>query len=182
MKTAWLSGVVFAAVLAAGAANAAVLVMGNGPARACYISAVQNNGNGDALRDCNEAISEQPLNRANRSATYVNRGIVHLNRNENVMALADFDRAIQLTPSLAEAYINRGAGLMAQGDYSGAVSAINQGLALQPAEPHKAYFIRATAYEELGDTSAAYRDYRQAAALAPEWEPARLELTRFSVR
>lgn len=183
MKKAWLSGAVLAAaVLTAGVASAAVVVVGNGLARGCYQAAVRESSTDASLETCDMALSEQPLDRDNRSATYVNRGIIHLNRNETRQALSDFNRAVALTPNLAEAHTNRAAALLASGDYRGAVAAIDHALGLQPNEPHKAYFIRAAAYEELGDNTAAYRDYRHAADLAPDWRPARAELTRFSVR
>lgn len=182
MKTVWLSGVVLAVVLGAGAANAAVTVVGSGYARGCYSAALRESASMDALDTCNHALTEQPLDRRNRAATFVNRGIIHLNRSESTEALADFDRAVQLTPDLAEAHTNRAAALLEQNDYQGAVAAIDRALTLEPSEPHKAYFIRAAAYEELGDMTAAYRDYRRASELAPDWRPARAELTRFRVR
>jgi adenosine deaminase len=42
-----------------------------------------------------------------------------------------------------------------------------------------AYFARAVAHEGLGNLGAAYRDYRQAAALAPQWGLPARELRRF---
>ncbi len=183
MNKAWLSGVMLAAaIVSAGAANAAVLVVGSGWARGCYQAAVRESSTDTSLETCDMALSQQPLDRDNRSATYVNRGIIHLNRSETREALSDFDRAVALTPNLAEAHTNRAAALLDAGDYRGAIAAVDRALGLQPNEPHKAYFIRAAAYEELGDNSSAYRDYRHAAELAPDWRPARAELTRFSVR
>lgn len=181
MKKAWLSGVVLAAALTAGSANAAVTVVGHGFARGCYLAAVQDRGDTDAMRTCNQALAEQPLNRRNRAATFVNRGIIYLNRSDSESALRDFDRAIELQPDLAEAHTNRAAALLYQNDYRGAIDAANRGLELQPEEAHKAYFIRAAAYEELGDNSSAYRDYRRAVELAPDWSAARTELARFRI-
>jgi tetratricopeptide (TPR) repeat protein len=183
MKKAWLCGAMLAAaVVSAGAANAAVLVVGSGLARGCYQAAVRESRTEASIETCDTALSQQAMSRDDRSATYVNRGIIHLNRNENREALRDFDRAVALTPNLAEAHTNRAAALLAAGDFQAAVASIDRALGMQPTEPHKAYFIRAAAYEELGNTNAAYRDYRHASELAPDWRPARAELTRFSVR
>lgn len=182
MKKLWLTGVVLAAIMAGSAANAAVTVVGNGFARGCYVAALHEERTSDAMSTCNQAIDNQPLDRRNRAATFVNRGIIHLNRNEDSLALNDFNRAIELQPQLAEAHTNRAAALLYMGQYNEAVAAADHGLQLQPTEPHKAYFIRGAANEELGNASAAYRDYRRASELAPDWRPARTELTRFRVR
>ncbi len=58
---------------------------------------------------------------------------------------------------------------------------ISQGLDLNPARPEVAYYTRAIANEALGRTRAAYDDYRQAAALKPEWSEPKNQLKRFSV-
>ncbi len=182
MKKAWLSGAVLAAILTAGTAHAAITVVGSGFARGCYLAAVHERADRDSIQTCDNALTRQPLDRTNRAATYVNRGIVYLNRHDAARALEDFDRAVELAPDLAEVHTNRAAALLEGGDFRGAVAAVDRGIALGPEEPHKAYFIRAAAYEELGDTSAAYSDYRRAVELAPDWRPARMELTRFSTR
>jgi Flp pilus assembly protein TadD len=47
--------------------------------------------------------------------------------------------------------------------------------------PAVAHYGRAVAQEELGNVAAAYRDYRRASELAPNWREPRIELTRFRV-
>jgi tetratricopeptide (TPR) repeat protein len=181
MKKAWLSGVVLAVALAVGSANATVTVVGGGYARDCYLAAVADNADSVSLRTCDLALSDQPLSQTDRAATLVNRGIIYLNRSNLDNAMRDFDRAIEIRPVLAEAHTNRAAALLYAQDYRGAIEAANRSLSLSPEEPHKAYFIRAAANEELGLTSAAYHDYRRASELAPEWGAARAEMARFRV-
>jgi tetratricopeptide (TPR) repeat protein len=65
--------------------------------------------------------------------------------------------------------------------WSDAEAAFTQGIALEPAAPHRAYFGRAIAREEAGDLEGAYADYSKAAELAPEWDLPRRELARFTV-
>ena len=48
--------------------------------------------------------------------------------------------------------------------------------------PTLAYFSRGMAQEKLGSLTAAYRDYRQAQSLSPDFKPAAVELARFQVR
>lgn len=182
MQKAWLSALAVAAALAAAPAYAAIVVVGNGWAQGCYSAAAANRDDLNALRACNMAIAEQSLNERNRAATYVNRGIIQLNRNNADEALADFDRAVELMPSMADVHVNRAAALLYLRHYDEARAAADQAIALNPEEPHKAYFIRAAANEELGNLSAAYHDYQRSAELAPEWSVARAELARFRVR
>lgn len=182
MKKAWLSALALAAVLGAAPAYAAIVVVGNGFAHGCYSAAAADRDDLDALRACNMAIAEESLNDRNRAATYVNRGIIQLNRNNADAALADFDRAVEIMPEMADVHLNRGAALLHLRHYSEARAAADQAIALSPEEPHKAYFIRGAANEELGELTAAYRDYQRAAELAPEWNVARAELARFRVR
>jgi tetratricopeptide (TPR) repeat protein len=164
-----------------GPAHAASTVIGPGPARACYEAA--NSGRADlpALLDCDTAISSPELNARDRAATVVNRGVIHLLRRDTANALKDFDRAIAWRPDLGEAYVNRGAALILQGDFQGAVTSINRGIELGAEDPHEAYFNRAIAHEKLDDMRAAYADYRRAIELKPDWALPQQELARFTV-
>jgi tetratricopeptide (TPR) repeat protein len=168
------------AVAIAGSAQAYVLVAGGTFATACSQSARFDADTMAALDQCTEALRE-PLNRHDRAGTLVNRGIVFFNRGAYTQALEDFDAAIAHDATLAEGHINRGAALIRQHDYAGAVAAISRGLELTPEAPARAYYNRGVANEELGDIRAAYHDYRRAAELAPGWDAPRTELTRFRV-
>lgn len=181
MKRALFLGVLAVAVLAGSAVSAAVLTIGSGPAVSCYEAARDDRADSYALRECNSAVESDMLTRNDRAATRVNRGIIYINRRNPAAALADFDAAIAMAPDLGEAHINRGAALLLERDYLGAIEAITHGLALNPEEPFKAYFNRGLAHEARGDVRAAYADYRQAQELAPEWQPAQRELARFTV-
>jgi Flp pilus assembly protein TadD len=67
-------------------------------------------------------------------------------------------------------------------NFQEAIAELSRGISGQPSRPERAYFARARAHEETGDLHGAYNDYRAAAQLAPNWEPAQLELARFRVR
>jgi tetratricopeptide (TPR) repeat protein len=170
-----------AAFALAATAQAYVIVAGGSLATACYQHARNELSTPQAIDQCTNALTLEPLRRHDRAATYVNRGIVYMNQRAYARALEDFETAISLEPELAEGHINRGAVLLAQDDFAGAIAAIDRGLALNPEDPARAYYNRGVAHEELGDIRAAYRDYRRAAELAPAWEMPRTELTRFRV-
>jgi tetratricopeptide (TPR) repeat protein len=107
--------------------------------------------------------------------------VIKLRRKQYDSADRDFDAALRLQPAMGEAFVNRGAGLIAQRRWREGVAEIDRGLALGPDEPEKAYFNRALAWEALDDMEAAWRDYTQALALKPDWDAPRKELVRFTV-
>ena len=168
-----------AATSLTGGASAYVIVRG-GLAGLCYQQAREEDRTADAIDNCTGALLSG-LSPRDRAATLVNRGIIHMNRTDYDRALTDFDAAVALQPTLAEGHINRGAALLAQDDFAGAITAIDRGLELSPEEPARAYYNRGVAHEELGDVRAAYNDYRRAADMAPTWAPPRTELARFRV-
>ncbi|WP_448585174.1 tetratricopeptide repeat protein [Thermaurantiacus sp.] len=167
---------------AAGPAEAAITVIGGGLARECYLAAEFRRETSMALQVCDRALAEEPLKRRDRAATFVNRGIVHMQARNFARALADYDAALRLEPRLAEAHVNRGIALLYRGGADReAVEALSTGLELGPARPEVAYYSRAVAWEALGDARAAYEDYQAAAAAKPGWEDPIEQLKRFRV-
>jgi tetratricopeptide (TPR) repeat protein len=173
---------VAAAIAAAGAASASTLIVGEGPAFACYQAALRQRNDAQALQECNFALREELLSPRDYAATTNNRGIIHLNRREAREALDDFNAAARIEPDLGEVHLNRGAALILMGDYAGAIESINRGLELGTDDDHEAYFNRAIAHELSGDVRSAYHDYRRASELRPDWTLPQLELRRFTVR
>jgi len=88
---------------------------------------------------------------------------------------------VKLDPTMGEAFVNRGAALVAQRRFQEGVVEIDRGLALGADEPEKAYFNRALAWEGLDDMKAAWLDYQKALEIRPDWDAPRRELTRFTV-
>lgn len=168
-------------LLIAAPAWPAAFVIGGGLASACSQFAINGRSDEYALNTCSLALETESLIRRNRAATLVNRGVIQLRRKAFPAANRDFDAAIRLQPAMGEAYVNRGAALIAQRRWAEGVAEIDRGLALTPDEPEKAYFNRALAWEGLDDMEAAWRDYSRAAELAPDWEAPRKELARFTV-
>ena len=159
----------------------AVTVLGGGMARECSNAALAGESDPRFEAACTEALTLEPLGPTDRAGTYVNRGVLKLRRKAFEGAQADFDRAIQTKPDLAEAYVNRGAAAVGARRYANGLADINKALALGVQEPEKAYYNRALAHEGLDNMKAAYFDYRKALELKPEWEMPRQELARFTV-
>lgn len=163
-------------------ATAGVTVIGSSSARLCYEEADSKRApSAGSLRICDRALNEEAMPREDIVATHVNRGIVRLRLNDVSGSLLDFDRAIALDPNEPEAYLNKGSALMRQNHAEAALPLISLALEKQTRRPELAHFARGVAYEALGRIPEAYADFRQAAALAPQWEDARLELARFRV-
>ena len=96
------------------------------------------------------------------------------------LARTDFDAALALDPSLANAYVDRGGALIAEKRYAEAIADIDHGLSLNPDEPWKVWFNRAIADEGLKDLKTALADYQKAADLKPDWPAPKAEIARFN--
>ena len=168
-----------ALVSASGAAGQAVTTIGSSAAQACYEAARDQRAAQADLNTCNQAMKDG-LSSADLVATHVNRGILLALRADYANALLDYDKAIALDPGQAEAFLNKGLLLLRlpKRDRE-AVEAIDLAIAKNTTERALAFFARAVAHEGLGNLGAAYRDYRQAAALAPKWGLPARELRRF---
>ena len=168
-----------ALVSASGAAGQAVTTIGSSAAQACYEAARDHRSAQVDLGTCDQALKDG-LSSSDLVATRVNRGIIHALRADYSDALQDYDTAIALDPGQAEAFLNKGLLLLRLPERDrDAVDALNVAISKGTTEPALAYFARAIAHEGLGNLGAAYRDYQQAAALAPQWALPARELRRF---
>ena len=165
-------------------AAAAITVIGNSSARMCYEAAESRSADTfGSLDRCDEALEDPSLPIHDRTATYVNRGILKLRLNRTEEAISDFDAAIAQDPNQAEAYINKGmAVLRRDGGWSDAVALFDMAIEKRTRRPAVAYFCRAVANEMGGRIKQAYLDYRQASLIEPNWRQPRTELSRFTVR
>lgn len=163
-------------------ASASVMSIGSTSASLCYQAAespVEPSFN--ALRICDTALHEEGLSGHDRVATHVNRGILRLRRNQIDQAISDFDRAMELDPNQPEAYLNKGAAMIKQRNPGEALGLFTMAIERNTSRPELAHFGRAIANEALGNARQAYRDYRRASELDPDWAEPRAELSRFRV-
>lgn len=137
-------------------------------------------GRQNAIAACSMALDGM-LSKSNRTATLANRGMLEAASDRSSDALADFNAALARDPSLADVYVNRGAALLRAGHYGEARSDFDHALSLKTSNAAVAYLDRGMAQEKSGDVAAAYRDYKQALQIAPDFQPAKVELARFHV-
>ncbi|MDA9520801.1 hypothetical protein XI06_10575 [Bradyrhizobium sp. CCBAU 11434] len=80
-------------------------------------------------------------------------------------ALAWLAKAIALSPDFADAYLNRGAILMARQELHGAIAEFERAIAIAPSSA--AFANRGSAFQQLGQLDQAHDSYQRAVALAP---------------
>jgi tetratricopeptide (TPR) repeat protein len=131
------------------------------------------------LSYCDVALSDPMMNR--RAALLSNRGVIKVRLGDNQGALQDYNAAIATDPMLGDAYVSRAGVLIAMKRFDEARADADQGIALGATNLHAAYFSRGVIAEEAGDVKGAYRDYKQALAIKPDFAPASRELARFKV-
>jgi tetratricopeptide (TPR) repeat protein len=192
MKAQLATAATLAAMFLASPAFAdAVVVIGDGPERMCYLSAKTGIDSQAGLDHCNVAL-EGALIQHDRAATYVNRGVIEHKLGRFDAAMADYNECLRMMPEQPDAYINRGVTWMTEGKFDAALADIEKGIALGPTEPALAYFDRAIAYEKMGGAvpegaerqaflQKAYADYQRATKEAPGFTAASNALARFRV-
>ena len=181
MKKAFLAGLACFAI-AGGTASAQAIIIGGGMAKDCFLQVqAQSTRFADVEATCTTALESEVMTRANRAATFVNRGIIRMRAGDYDGSLSDYDRAIGLDEELGAAYLNRGAALILSGDHAAARESLDMAIELGTNDLHAAHYNRAIAKEHTGDVPGAYYDFKQAAELAPEWDLPQRQLERFTV-
>ena len=106
-----------------------------------------------------------------RAIALNNRGNAYQTNKDFARAIADYDAALRLDPSLAHTYLNRALALKEEGEYARALADVTKALELQPDDPVSlrgrgdVYMARGKKSE--GDLDAAIADYTEAIRLDP---------------
>lgn len=156
------------------------VIVRNPFAVACEDAAKIGDRDGAGAEQCTEALGSI-FSQSDVVALHTDRGAVYLQHRQWALAKADFDAALTLDGSTADAYVDRGAALLGLRRYADAIADIDRGLALKPDQPEKAYFNRAIADEHLEDLKSAYQDYLKASELNPGWAAPKMALTRIDL-
>ncbi|MGE0409193.1 MAG: tetratricopeptide repeat protein [Amphiplicatus sp.] len=163
------------AVLAAAPASAqmAVTTIGATDAVLCYQNAAsdfsQDTGPcDDALRDVQS--------RSDRKKTLVNRGIIYNRAGDYRAAFADFDAALEIDRSLAEAYVNRGNTYFLTGRNDEAIGDYERSITLGVNKPWAAWYNIGLVYEAKGNAGKARDAYVRSLELNPNFTQAEEKL------
>ena len=167
----------------AGPAHAQLIVQGRGHAAKCYGYAVSGNtGTRSAIQTCDAAFSDY-LSKKDEAATYVNRGVLHMRKGDQIRASEDYEAALSIDPDLTEAHVNYSASLIRQEKYNDALDAIEKALSDPESKIRpEALYNRAIIFHQKEDYPRAYRDLRAALVLRPNWKPAVERLENYEVR
>ena len=104
-----------------------------------------------------------------RGAVLVDRGVIKVKLNDVNGALADYNAALVINPEMGDAYVSRSGAYIALKRNDEALADTARGIQLGAANLAVAYFNRGIVEDDQGNYQAAYRDYKQAVALKPDY-------------
>ncbi len=155
---------------------------GPAPAEACADGvAIPGAASPELKRICEDALKDDSLTLADKTATLANSGIVSLRLGDFEPALTRLKEASDLGPKRGDVSVSLAATLIRLGRPEEAVAALSDIDAVSPENQHIAYYNRALAYWALEETEEAYRDFYTSAALKPGFAPAEEALGQFKV-
>ncbi len=163
-----------------GAQAQSITVLGTNDAYRCYESAQYSarslSGSSSDLVECNDAIREGRLNRRDKAATYINRGIIRVNMGDVVRAEQDYLSALDISDRSPETFLNLGNLQYMMQDYSSAISDYDHAETLGLAQQHVLFLNRGMAYMRIGQFDLAEADYLKALEVRPDWVTAQDKL------
>ena len=179
MKTLLLSGALTLALIPS-SGGAQVMTVTGSAGQSCYHSAQDRRHDAEAIAECTAAL-DQSMTGSDRAGTFVNRGILYMLAGQQDLALRDYNAAIGVDPTQAEAWLNEAVTMVNSGKGSTAVDLADRSLRLRTQKPALAYYVRGLGHEQEGQAAAAYDDLRKAAALDPKWNEPAEQLKRYHV-
>ncbi len=182
MKALFLSAAAVALATIPSAAQPSVVTLGSSLAEMCYRAAEARRAELQTRQFCDRALTEDALTHHDRVGTYVNRGVLWLYSGYVDRAESDFDKALSLDRSQAEAWLNKGIVQLKRGNSREALPLIARSIELRTRKPAVAFYMRGIANEDTGNLRAAYADLRRARELDPSWALPAEELARYQVR
>jgi tetratricopeptide (TPR) repeat protein len=185
---------VLGAFCIAGAARAqAIQVFGGGWGESCWRAAVASTlihmdsakeeaaWKATSINDCDNALASGALDRRDTAATYINRAVLEMSRENYAAAEKNLDRSLALMPKIGEAHVDLGSTLINMKRYDEGVKETELGISLGSKEPERAWYNLGIAYERMGNLQKAYDSYKQAALIDPKWQEPKDEMARFVV-
>lgn len=155
-------------------AQMAVSTFGATDARLCYEAALDNFERSADI--CDKALKTPGLTIRDRTATYVNRGIVFNRAGRLDEALDDFNKALASNDELAEAFLNRGNTFYLMRRYDEALADYEASLEHDLQKSHVAWYNIGLAHEAKRDEVSARSAYQTALDINPDFGPAQKKL------
>ena len=119
-------------------------------------------------QELNKPVKQNPQKMAEK---LTDNAITYIRNNEFKKAVAELNKAIEISPKHASAYNIRGVAYIKLEDYPKAIADFSQAISLNPKYDY-AYCNRGHAYADLQDYPKAIADYSQAISLNPKYDDA----------
>ena len=121
---------------------------------------------GNSLAERDQAVQTVSAIDPRTAAALVNRGNVYFMMGDFESALSDYDRALRISPGLAEGYSCRAAVFLYRGEVDRAIEEFSRSIKIDP-KFVKGYLGRGLAYVTKGNVNAAFADFDAAGKLDP---------------
>jgi tetratricopeptide (TPR) repeat protein len=125
----------------------------------------------DGIAACTRQIASGRWQGHDLAISYYNRGIFWYDKEENDKAIADYTKAIELSPNYASAYNNRGNAYSAKGDLDRALADYDKAIHIDPKDPFR-WNNRGLIWKRKGDLGLAIFDFDQAIKIDPGYTAA----------
>jgi len=121
-----------------------------------------------SLDKCRGQINPGAAGPGGRAAAHVADGLMRAWQGDLDGAIANFDRAITLSPRDATAYLNRGLALQRKGEFSRAAADLDRAVRYAPSEA-RGHYYRSLLLSQRGEADRAKADADRAVALDPDY-------------
>ena len=116
----------------------------------------------------NAEIALQLLKTPSNHSEFYARGMAQQSLGNHDLAIADFDKAVELDPRQSIFYVSRGIAFSEKKNYDRALADFDRAIQLEP-NLMEAYFDRGKLYSSLRDSDRAIADYDKAIQIEPQW-------------
>lgn len=122
------------------------------------------------LEPCDYALDYGTLSLKDRAATYSNRGIIHSANKDTDSAMADYTKALAISPGTPEIFVNRGNAYFLDRNFILALDDYEYSIEMGIRQLYKVRYNMGMAYENIGNLEAAELQFLSALELQPDWE------------
>jgi tetratricopeptide (TPR) repeat protein len=125
----------------------------------------------EGIASCTRQITSGRWQGHDLAISYYNRGIFYYDKDDNDRAIADYTKALELSPNYTSAFNNRGNAYAAKGELDRAIADYDQAIKIDPKDPFR-WNNRGLAWKRKGLFDRAIPDFDQAIKIDPGYTAA----------